>query len=202
MPALPWCELWDRNAGQEKGEFIFRWFRGQFIQADAIYEKGVITSAKKVIFSVRFVCLSAWLTVSRITQKILNEFSTKPCGRMERGPKGRTRRNSVYLSHLRIQSLCVVVVVVVVVICNVSILVTSSWHKAKKHKNVTRLRSFILIHIYNATKANHTKLESRIFVMIHPNIVGHSNKQKIERERGGTDFIGGRWKDLEREKSK
>lgn len=32
-----------------------------------MYEKGVITSAEEVIFSVGFVCLSAWLTVSRIT---------------------------------------------------------------------------------------------------------------------------------------
>lgn len=59
-----------------------------------MYEKGVITSAEEVIFSVGFVCLSAWLTVSRIThthtrekekilkkklKKIVNEFSTKPC---------------------------------------------------------------------------------------------------------------------------
>lgn len=32
-----------------------------------MYEKGVITSAEEVIFSVGFVCLSAWLNVSRIT---------------------------------------------------------------------------------------------------------------------------------------
>lgn len=39
----------------------------QFIQASATYEKGVITSAEEVIFSVGFVCLSACSTVSRIT---------------------------------------------------------------------------------------------------------------------------------------
>lgn len=78
-------------------------------------KKGVITSAEEVIFSVGFVCLSTWLTVSRIThaKKIVNEFSTKAC--KKDGPRAKEETaGRVFTRHICAHNPSVPLVAVVV----------------------------------------------------------------------------------------